>query len=1501
MHFRAGWLIYFRFRKMALGVLSGLVCLALPLFPAIATAQTPVASGTSPPVGLAAQSDIEHLPCLAPDTAAWGQSSFDRTGANFDNGNYLYTDGHGDNVMASQIGPGCVYRIWMTDLSNSDSFKVYLDGNTTPLINTTAGALFNGTVANISAFAAPFVGNGAVSGSGYFVYLPIAYNSSIIITTNATDYPYYNIQGQTYGKDTPVTTWTGTENTSTVGNQWANITQDPKSASPNAVTVSGNVNLTTNAALPILDVQGPQSISAIKLTVPGVTTGGPASSYLTDSGYDTQGNITANFTINSANSNVTITRRVDMSQWGQVAGVYVNGNFAGNWTDDSWPSHDVHVPYRWVNDSFTIPSNLTAGLSNITVTFQFVAGHGSWDMYTTWIYSYVSGNEVLTDTLYPGNSISETAHNFVINNETGSGSLSQNYYNIGTGVANLTNLSLQIYWDGNITPAVNAPLGALFGIGRFGPASTVNGLLMGIDANNTLYLYFPMPFAQHARMTLTNNGPEVDGIGYNITYHPFTDNPATVGYFHAQFNSGNNTAGDGKDYVILNTAGAGKYVGLNMSLQGTGPIRFYLEGDEHIWVDGSSTPVIQGTGTEDSFNGENYWQDGPFSQPLSGFTGRYITLPFSFDDQEQAYRLSIGDAVSFRNGLVVTIEHGDEEDSTTFYQSCAYYYQAPTPMATTTDTLNLGDATSESAHGFVITGTNSTATHTYSYEGGSADDVSGGNILDNLTMSGVIFNGSEQFTANITPSNNGLILRRTFDQSGTPPTNATVYLDGQLVGTWNQPRQNIYHSWRDDDFMIPASFTSGKSSVTVKIASTNWNDYNFTVLSTAATLPFITDSPSSQTLTAGQRAAFDIGASGGPPPTFQWQLSADNGITWGNLTDGNGISGSATANLTIANTTFAMSGDQFRALAVNVAGTTPSSSAILTVNTPPVITAPPSNTTLTAGQDASFTTSANGSPVPTFQWQLSTDNSTTWGNLTDGNGISGSATDNLTIANTTFAMSGSQFRVLAINVASTTASSSAILTVNMVPVITAQPSNLTLTAEQEAIFASGASGSPAPTFQWQLSADNGTTWGNLTDSTGISGSATANLTIASTLFAMSGDQFRVVAANIAGTVTSNASILTVNPLAPSITTPPGNQTVTAGQSAQFTVVTNADPAPSYQWQLSTDNGITWANLTDSGNISGSTTSSLTISNTTFAQNLNQFRALAINLGGSVTSPSAILTVQTLPAFLTQPGNQTISVGQTATFAVAASGNPAPAYLWQISNNGGLTWANLTDGAGVTGSATAKLSIANTNLGMSQREFRAIATNIVGSILSKTVILIVISKPAIITTSSTNTTGIVGHNLTLSVTAGGSPPLKYQWQFNGRNISGATGPAYTILGVKTSSAGKYDVIVTNASGHVTSPAINLTVLIPVSLTTLPKTATIKAGATAKFTITATGSKPITYQWQFNGGIPKASNISGAKTSTLTITHATSANAGPYLVIVTNPAGPLPSSSVTLTVK
>jgi len=157
---------------------------------------------------------------------------------------------------------------------------------------------------------------------------------------------------------------------------------------------------------------------------------------------------------------------------------------------------------------------------------------------------------------------------------------------------------------------------------------------------------------------------------------------------------------------------------------------------------------------------------------------------------------------------------------------------------------------------------------------------------------------------------------------------------------------------------------------------------------------------------------------------------------------------------------------------------------------------------------------------------------------------------------------------------------------------------------------------------------------------------------------------------------------------------------------------------------------------------------------------------------------------------------------------------------------------------------------------------------------------------------------VGQTATFSVTATGSPPLQYQWRKNGANIPGATNSSYTTPAtVATDNGSLFSVVVSNGGGSVTSRNAKLTVNIPPSITTQPANKTVRAGQTAKFTVTATGTTPLSYQWKKNGV-----NITGATQASYTTPPTTLADNGSlFAVVVSNVAGSVTSNNAILTVR
>jgi alpha-tubulin suppressor-like RCC1 family protein len=273
------------------------------------------------------------------------------------------------------------------------------------------------------------------------------------------------------------------------------------------------------------------------------------------------------------------------------------------------------------------------------------------------------------------------------------------------------------------------------------------------------------------------------------------------------------------------------------------------------------------------------------------------------------------------------------------------------------------------------------------------------------------------------------------------------------------------------------------------------------------------------------------------------------------------------------------------------------------------------------------------------------------------------------------------------------------------PVITTNPTSQSITAGSNATFVAAASGNPTPVAQWQQSTDGGATFTN------IVGATSTTLQLTAVPASANGNQYRAVFTNTAGSATTSAATLTVS-AGPVITTNPVDVTVNAGGAAVFTAAASGVPAPTVQWQFSTDGGATFSN------VAGATTTTLTVPNALAGQNGTKFRAVYTNASGTATTTAATMTVNFPPSVTTNPTSQSITAGSNATFVAAASGNPTPVVQWQQSTDGGATFTNIAGATSTTLQLTAVPASANGN------QYRAVFTNTAGSAITSAATLTV---------------------------------------------------------------------------------------------------------------------------------------------------------------------------------
>jgi hypothetical protein len=777
---------------------------------------TTARAAATEPYGLDAITQFDRLPWLKLDTMAGGQSSFDRTGGNGDFSNFLYTEGT-EKVLLDLNGPGTVYRIWFTGFDQStDYIKVYFDGETTPRINLLLKDLFGGTN---SPFLAPLVGNDVVSSGGFYCYLPLPFRRSVKITSNATSGSfYYNIGYHLYTSDTSVKTWTGAEDSKTARNLWNNAGADPKKNPRNMsdMAFSEVFDLPPGATHNLMDAKGYRKISSIKLSIPGIGPQ-PRPPSITDDGRVHKGYSQFQMALNPANSGAVLVRRLDYGVGNQKADIYVDGALVSQWFDAG-----SNGGYNWRDSGFEIPPKYTTNKSSITIKIVFVSADVDWNEFHYWMYSQVNGTATQTDSLDVANSTSESSHQYVINAQTWTGTRTFEYPPAApaSNTADLlTNLWLRISFDGETNPSVSAPIGSFFAMGQFASYFT-RALPVGMDASSNLYCYFPMPFARHANVQLVSQRDTVTtNIHCEIKCKTFPESFANVGHFKTAFNCETPTT-NGSDIIMLDVEGAGHLVGVVENIMGP-TSRAYLEGDERIYVDDSQSPSFYGTGTEDFYNSGWYFNHGLFTLPSHGNPAHVADSQY---DRTTAYRLFMQDAIPFRKHIRVGIEHGDRDTVSENAWTLAYYYYQPTSRAQLTDQLDVGNAASEAAHAYGTSNPTWSGWRTNSYDG-NADTI---NIFDD----GRAHKGYSQFTMTLSPTNSGAILRRRFDQSVTNQR-ANVYVDGKLVGEWYRAGSNKFHRWRDDDFMIPAKYTSGKETIQIKVlfraSSDDWNEFKYSL------------------------------------------------------------------------------------------------------------------------------------------------------------------------------------------------------------------------------------------------------------------------------------------------------------------------------------------------------------------------------------------------------------------------------------------------------------------------------------------------------------------------------------------------------------------------------------------------------------------------------------------------------------------------------------------------
>ena len=266
-------------------------------------------------------------------------------------------------------------------------------------------------------------------------------------------------------------------------------------------------------------------------------------------------------------------------------------------------------------------------------------------------------------------------------------------------------------------------------------------------------------------------------------------------------------------------------------------------------------------------------------------------------------------------------------------------------------------------------------------------------------------------------------------------------------------------------------------------------------------------------------------------------------------------------------------------------------------------------------------------------------------------------------------------------------------------------------------------------------------------------------------------------------------VLNLNTGVIAIATQPMSQTITNGTQVTFSVAVSSQSPLGYQWLK---NG---TNLTDVGNIVGSSTSTLTLTTTTLADSGN-YRVIVTNALGSLTSMEATLTVVAAPSITMPPQSETVLAGSNVVLVVAVTAYPPPNYQWTFN------------GANLTGATGASLLLTNAQF-VQSGSYSVAVTNSIGYAISTPATLTVLAPPQILS-QPVSQIGYWGLAVSFQVNAIGTLPLSYQWYFDSFPITWATNATLALPDLDLDSGGQYVVEVTNPYGSAISETANLTV-------------------------------------------------------------------------------------------
>jgi hypothetical protein len=602
--------------------------------------------------------------------------------------------------------------------------------------------------------------------------------------------------------------------------------------------------------------------------------------------------------------------------------------------------------------------------------------------------------------------------------------------------------------------------------------------------------------------------------------------------------------------------------------------------------------------------------------------------------------------------------------------------------------------------------------------------------------------------------------------------------------------------------------------------------------------------PVSVTVVAGQTATFSVTASGSGPFTYQW------------FQNGTAIPGATSSTYTTSATTAGQSGTVFTVVVTSAEGSATSGPATLTVTGP-------------AGPVAKSLVASNATPpyngtvllVPTFSGGTATIGSTGVGSSDiTANAVSGASYPTPTLT------AGKTYTLTVTDAKGNVVSTTCLVTPQSVALTPITPGAQT-EAPGQVSFATTATGGLTNTVTWSASA--GTFAGNAWTSPNTVGTYTITATSVD---------------NPAVSVTTTTTIS-----GPVIQTQPVSQHDCTGGVLTLTVL--AQYATSYQWNL---NGTA---------IPGATAATYRVSSAA-SGNAGNYTVTVTNGITSVTS--SVATVAVGSTITTNPVSLSLKPTQVGTFSVAAQGLGPFTYQWYQIPSGG------TSGAAISGATSPLYTTPAVDVSYNGAKYYSVVTDSCSTPLNSTNANLAVTagnaSPTIIT-QPVGQTVATGGTTSFTVVAAGTGTLTYQWyripagSTTPTAVSGATSATYNVPATATTNANngdQYYVVVSNAYGQVLSQQVTLAVGAGIQITQQPQTQYINVGDTATYTVAATSTLPLTYQWyEAPAGTSTFSPVAGATNATLNFGPGATGDTGDvFKVVVSNGSSTATSNSAAL---